>query len=393
VSLTIDSVPGLDRGALARVAEAVEHDVEADLYDGAVLIVARAGEIGLHAAIGYADRARNRAATTEDVFRILSTTKAFTNVLTLAAIERGLFALTTCVVEIIPEYVGEERFAGVHKGEVTIQHLLTHRAAMPSRLYPVPPGPDIGVLEKTVAAVCAIDLIGVPGERVNYSPSFNHVLLGEILRRTLGEGGAYRDMMQHELLDPLEMASTRYGAPAEWGDRLVPLVPKFSTEGWMIPWDITVMNELIHEDAEMPWVGAVSTTDDVHRLADMLRRGGERGGARILSPAAIDLASRVHTGTKENDIYGGLARRMGWPVPPANMGLGFQLRGEGIYHHMLGTMASPRTFGNYGAGSSLFWIDPERDLSFVFLSAGVMEQAPNIERFQRLSDMVIAAAV
>ena len=69
------------------------------------------------------------------------------------------------------------------------------------------------------------------------------------------------------------------------------------------------------------------------------------------------------------------------------------LRGEGIYHHFFGTLASPRTFGNFGAGSSLFWVDPEKDLTFVCLTSGVMEEAPNILRFQRLSDMAHAAAV
>jgi CubicO group peptidase (beta-lactamase class C family) len=58
---------------------------------------------------------------------------------------------------------------------------------------------------------------------------------------------------------------------------------------------------------------------------------------------------------------------------------------------MFGTLASPGTFGNYGAGTSLFWVDPERELTFVFLSAGLMEHNANMERFQRLSDMVISA--
>jgi hypothetical protein len=31
-------------------------------------------------------------------------------------------------------------------------------------------------------------------------------------------------------------------------------------------------------------------------------------------------------------------------------------------------------------------------MTFVFLSAGVMQQAPNIERFQRLSDIALSAA-
>ena len=48
---------------------------------------------------------------------------------------------------------------------------------------------------------------------------------------------------------------------------------------------------------------------------------------------------------------------------------------------------------NFGAGSSLFWVDPEKRLTFVCLTAGVMEEASNILRFQRLSDMAHAAAV
>ncbi|HXC10226.1 MAG TPA: hypothetical protein VNV61_14940, partial [Steroidobacteraceae bacterium] len=66
--------------------------------------------------------------------------------------------------------------------------------------------------------------------------------------------------------------------------------------------------------------------------------------------------------------------------------------GTALCRHMFGTLASPGTFGNYGAGTTLFWVDPERDLSFTFLSAGLMESNANIERFQRLSDMVISAA-
>ncbi len=53
----------------------------------------------------------------------------------------------------------------------------------------------------------------------------------------------------------------------------------------------------------------------------------------------------------------------------------------------LGTLTSPETFGNYGAGSALFWVDPELDVSFACLTAGVMTQAANIERFQKLSDL------
>jgi CubicO group peptidase (beta-lactamase class C family) len=56
-------------------------------------------------------------------------------------------------------------------------------------------------------------------------------------------------------------------------------------------------------------------------------------------------------------------------------------------------MASAGTFGGYGAGSSQFWIDPERDLTFVCMTAGVLGEADNVRRFQRLSDMALAAAI
>ena len=78
-------------------------------------------------------------------------------------------------------------------------------------------------------------------------------------------------------------------------------------------------------------------------------------------------------------------------MPPTNQGLGFQVRGTGVFHHLFGSLASAETCGNYGAGSTLFWVDPEKDVSFALLSAGVMTQAANIERCQKVSDLVHSA--
>jgi CubicO group peptidase (beta-lactamase class C family) len=124
----------------------------------------------------------------------------------------------------------------------------------------------------------------------------------------------------------------------------------------------------------------------------MCRRGGALDGARILSPATLELARRNWTGDKPNELYKVLAHKRGWQPAPAYIGLGFSLRGTAHCHHMFGTLTSPSTFGNYGAGSALFWVDPERNVTFVCLTAGVMESNDNIERFQRLSDIAIGAA-
>ncbi len=84
-----------------------------------------------------------------------------------------------------------------------------------------------------------------------------------------------------------------------------------------------------------------------------------------------------------NELYAARGRAEGLEPAPAYIGLGFSLRGEALCHHMFGTLASPGTFGNYGAGTTLFWIDPVRDITFTCLSAGVMEHNANTRRFQK----------
>jgi CubicO group peptidase (beta-lactamase class C family) len=382
---------GLDSAALARLQAAIEADVEAGSYDGANIIVSRHGEVGLNASIGFADRKTGRAAADTDVYRVLSLSKAYTNALVLQAIDRGQLALTTRVVDVIPEFFGRDRFRMGRKDRVNLAHLLTHRAGLVVSPTPVP-YEDLGDLDKVIDAICQLDVVGEPGTTLNYSPALNHALMGEMVRRVTG-ADSVRDLMQRELFTPLGMTSSALGAPRSWADRYVPLKASYPEGGWLSAHDVEVMDEVISEDAQLPWVGAVSTASDVHRFAEMLRRQGELDGARVLSPAILDLATTLHTGDLPNDLYRMLAEARGWDVPPGNFGLGFALRGTGTHATFFGATTSPRTHGNYGAGSTLFWVDPARQLTFVCLTAGVMEESENVLRFQRLSSMAAAAAV
>ena len=107
----------------------------------------------------------------------------------------------------------------------------------------------------------------------------------------------------------------------------------------------------------------------------------------------IAMAARNWTGDRVNELYAQRGRAQGLAPVPAYLGLGFTMRGSALCHHLFGTLASPGTFGNYGAGTTLFWVDPERDITFVCLTAGVMEHNANTRRFQKYSDMVHAAAL
>jgi CubicO group peptidase (beta-lactamase class C family) len=78
---------------------------------------------------------------------------------------------------------------------------------------------------------------------------------------------------------------------------------------------------------------------------------------------------------------------------PAFLGLGTFLRGEGIFPSHIAMLASPGSFGGWGLGSMGFWVDPERELSFVALTTGIIERIRNLLRFQAIGDMVLASIV
>ncbi len=378
---------GLDPDRLAHLKATIEADIAADRYFGAVIAIARDGKTECLEAFGHGDEAKQIPLQLNSVFSLFSLTKAFTNVLAFRAIELGQFALTTKVSEIIPEFSGGQRES------VTFLHLLTHSSGLPPVWIPKP-GMYIDRLDEIIAAICAnIRSLEPPGERVHYSPLVHHALLGEAVRRCDPAGRSYRELLQDELLTPLGMNDTSIGVRKDLADRHI--FPDFRgrpPQEHLGRSNLGPQGAFKEEHAEMPWVGGISTVPDLLRFAEMLRLGGSLDGQRIISPAMLELATQNWTGDKPNELYKSIAINHGWAPYPAYIGLGFGLRGDAICPSLYGTLSSPGTFGNYGSGSTLFWVDPERDLTFVYLSAGVMQPAPNIERFQRLSDIAISAA-
>jgi CubicO group peptidase (beta-lactamase class C family) len=382
-----DTGVGLSAARLLKLKAAIEGDISKRRYFGAVIAVARHGRVGLFEALGHADLEGRRALEKSAVFSIFSITKAFTNVLLFKAIESGELALTTRVSAIIPE------FGSGLRETITFYHLLTHSSGLPAVFAPRP-GMYIDQLPEIIAAICEkVHCETIPGERVTYSPMAAHALIGEAIRRIDRRQRSYRQIVIDEILEPLKLEDTAIGLRADLKARHV--VPHFIDP---MPIDHPGHSNLgpngafEEPDAQMPWVGAVSTTGDLLRFAEMLRQGGVLEGVRVLSPALLNQATLNRTGDRPNELYKQLALSRGWAPYPAYIGLGFSLRGDAICHHQFGTLASPRTFGHAGAGSALFWVDPKLDLTFVCLTAGVMNEADNVERFQRLSDLAIAAA-
>ncbi|MFZ0889716.1 MAG: serine hydrolase domain-containing protein [Candidatus Binataceae bacterium] len=377
---------GFDPKRLSRLSDVIKRDINAERYDGCELIVGRGGTVAYHEHFGWADRAAGRRVEKDQVFVTMSIGKQFTAAVALNRIERGDFSFSTRVAEIIPE------FGARGKERITIAQMLTHTAAMPAMLPPMPPE-LLGNLAEVVAATCASLPESLPGTRVSYSAVVAHAVLAEVLRRVEGSRRSFRQLLDEDLFQPLGMKHTSLGKRPDLGERMAPVVARDRRRGLFDPAMLELMGAMINEAAEIPAGGYLSTAADVFRFAEMMRRGGELDGVRILSPAMVDLVQVDQTGDWPNSLFDYTYDFRGWEQFPAHLGLGFWLRGEGIHPTPFGMLASPRTFGGLGAGSNTFWIDPVRDVSYVFLSSGLMEDSYSIERHQRLADLVFSALV
>ena len=378
---------GFDSARLRRVGERIAADVEGMRYDGARLMVARRGIPVLDLTIGFQEREAAKPMATDSLFSIMSISKAMTAVALMQKVEQGEVSLLSPVASIIPEFAARE------KGRVTVNHILTHTAGMSMGPAPMPVE-KLGDLRECAKVICGLALESTPGETVAYSASQGYTILGEIIRRTDKQKREYREILRQDIFEPLGMKDTMVGFPPRLAGRRVPVVVRDPDAPELNPKFQSDRDRSVTETTELPSGGATfSTAGDILRFAEALRLGGALGGKRILSPATVQLMRQNHTGDKPNGMMNSSRALHGMAAFPAFLGLGLFLRGTGIFPSHMASLASPSTFGGWGLGSMGFWVDPEREVTFVMLTSGIMERIRNLLRFQRIGDMVLSSLV
>ncbi|GAB3605598.1 serine hydrolase domain-containing protein [Conyzicola nivalis] len=387
MSTTTDTVEpatvGLDADALGRLDAAIQNDIDAGQNFGASIIVARGGQIAHRKTFGTV--APDRPAAREDRYLLMSMTKSFVAALTLKAIDEGRFQLDTRVDDLVPGF-------GVNgKQRATVRHLLTHTAGLPFAL--VPPGlpiDKVGDLAAKTQVINGLQAEYIPGTRSVYTSAVGYDLLGQALVNTDPARRGFRQIMQEDLFDPLGMNDTSIGIDPD-DSRRVPASATETNSTPMTPLLINACNTLFTGDAEFPAGNAFSTIDDVYRFTQLYRGRGATDGFRALSPALFDYADRNHTGALTNDGWIFETEPRGMDPFPAHFSLlGGYVRGEGHVFTPAGVTASPTAFAAVGGGSTSFLIDYERDLTYIFLSAGFFTGLPHLERVSRLNDLALA---
>ncbi|WP_296262747.1 MULTISPECIES: serine hydrolase domain-containing protein [unclassified Pseudomonas] len=382
--LTSDALT-LNADALSRLDASIQSDIDQGKHFGASIIVAHRGVIQHRKCFGTV--APGRAAAPDDLYLMMSLSKSFTAALTLRAIDLGRYTLDTRVADFIPE------FAAGGKQRVTVRQLLTHTAGTYASFVPPPPlaPSDLGQLARNVAAVSALPATNTPGERVVYNPFASYAVLGQLLVVTDPLKRSFRDIAREDLFEPLGMHQTCYGLSPDTPGR-VPVAFTERNSNANTAQTAALLNLHLQEDSEHPAGGAFSTVDDVLLFAEALRPGGALSGKRLISPALQAYAAQNHTGNMGNGAWDAYREAHGLPEYPANFSLlGGYVRGSGHYINGAGFTASPETFYAVGGGSTMWWVDPIREITFVFLSAGFIEGLAHFERLCRLGDLVSAS--
>ena len=123
--------------------------------------------------------------------------------------------------------------------------------------------------------------------------------------------------------------------------------------------------------------GLFATGNDLLKLVEMYRRGGEYGGVRVLSSDVLKKYTTVQFPDNDN------RRALGFDKP--------LLRNDTVPPEEAYPCrsASPASFGHSGFTGTFIWCDPDEEISYVFLSNRVYPTRNN----SRLSDLSIRGKI
>ncbi|MDT8914603.1 serine hydrolase domain-containing protein [Amycolatopsis sp. PS_44_ISF1] len=380
--IKVDTDPaeaGFDRGRLHRIDRHFDRYVDDGRLPGYLAVVSRHGRIVHVAAHGHRDLEAGAPVETDTIWRIFSMSKPITSVAAMTFVEEGLIDLTDPISRWLPEFAGPR----VHtKGSalapvtepatepIRLWHLLTHTSGLTygfHHSHPVdaiyraaghewgtPAGMDLAAVSRAYAG---FPLVFQPGSEWNYSVSTD--VLGRLIEVLAGR--PLDEVLAERVFGPLGMADT--GFRAEDTERLAALyVPEPGTKR-AVRNDVFGRVGTVRPDAFSGGGGLVSTAGDYHRFTQMLLRGGELDGTRVLGPRTVELMTGNHLpGHVDLEAYGRplFAEML---FDGFGFGLGFSVLEDPVKAK---TLSSAGEYAWGGAASTAFWVDPREELTVAF---------------------------
>ncbi|MGB4137886.1 MAG: serine hydrolase domain-containing protein [Microbacterium sp.] len=330
-------------------------------------VAIRDGELLVDVATGVVDSdAPSTPITGEHLFPVFSVSKAMTTLTALRLIDRSVLGFDTPVAEVWPE------FAANGKSDVLVGELLAHQAGL-AALPDVPGFAELCDWEHMTRALAA----AAPEGR---GPAGYHALtlgwlVGETVRRALGDGRGFGEIMRDELLGVGPRAFW-FGIP----DDVEPLIVTVRR-------DVEPVDGARAIDRALP--ARFGTTQSVYGRPDVRRAClpavNGIGNARTLASVFARAAS--------GELLGGPVLEEAtrpWTAGTDAITGAYVARGAGFYVSAPkgATFSAPftpggRAFGHPGAGGSLVWGDRATGTGFAICRSRLSPagwQDPNVQR-------------
>ncbi|WP_099224074.1 lipase LipE [Mycobacterium persicum] len=380
----------IDSAAVERIWQAARHWYQAGMHPAIQVCLRHNGNVVLNRAIGHGwgnaptdpPDAEKIPVSTDTPFCAYSSAKAITATVVHLLAERGHFSLDDRVCEYLPTYTSHG------KDRTTIRHVLTHSAGVP---FPTGPRPDV---TKADDHEYALEKLGEL--RPLYRPGLVHMyhaltwgpLMREIIWRSTGK--EIRDILATEILDPLGFRWTNFGvakkdlplvAPSHATGRPLPPVIAAAFRkaiGGTVHEVIPYTNQPLFLSTIVPSSNTVSTANELSRFIEILRRGGELDGVRIMRPETVRNAVKECRRLRP-DVATGLM--------PLRWGTGYML---GSTRFGPFGRNAPAAFGHLGLVNIAVWADPQRRLAAAVISSGKPGRDPDAGRYGALLNTIAA---
>jgi CubicO group peptidase (beta-lactamase class C family) len=359
---------GFHEPALAKLKAVIERHIAEGRYPGAQIALARHGQLALFETFGQASIENKKVAGDDTLWLLFSNTKVITAMGIWALVEDGLLTFNDRVAEHLPE------FAQHGKGDITIAQVLSHRAGFPSQNVTPSVWTDHAELRKQV---CNFTLEWTPGSRLVYHPRAALWVAAALIETVSGID--YRDFLRQRIIEPLGLASDIFvGMPDAAHVRAATIYEPNANGAQQA---LTDENTAPFRRAGVPSSGGYATARGMAALYQMLANFGKLNGTRIFSQRLVEFVTRNHTG----DMHDG-----GMDMP-MHRGLGVHTRGMTEKIRGLGAIASPRTFGHGGVGTSYCWADPDSGVSFAYISNSRQPDPWHSRRLDVVANLVHSA--
>lgn len=373
---------GFDPVRLERIPRHFARYVDDGRLAGWLLAISRNGRVAHVSTYGHRDVESGAPIERDTLFRIYSMTKPVTSVAAMMLYEEGAFELKDPISRFIPSFSDMRVYrSGSALTPVTepaaepvrIWHLLTHTSGLTYGFHHVHPvdamyrakGFEWGSPEGLDLEACCdqwaeLPLVFQPGSEWNYGVSTD--VLGRVVE--VAAGMPLDEFFRTRIFEPLGMKETMWWVPEQEADRLATLYlagpgrkavdgGAFSTAALRPPAFLS------------GGAGLVSTAADYQRFALMLLRKGELDGVRLLGPRTVDYMAQNHLpGHVDLEAFG-RPLFAETTFDGIGFGLGFSVVEDPAKNKVL---SSTGEFGWGGAASTVFWVDPNEEVTVLFLT-------------------------